>query len=252
MPHQLETPIVTRIEAHDADGGVILYGPRYTNDIPISSEVKVMPNTKLEIILRKNDLATIRKNVEFDLSSQDEDILSIIAGDGWKEMDIGNISNARLLIVYALADNIPFDVRLTFDLARLAVSGFDDAENNGVYKEYGTVNGKKRYVIDGGGYIQWSTTNLRWELYTSANVLSAYTDDVVNVGDGVWSRVSDPSPAYDVKIVEFTQDPVLMQCRDFFMFGPQSDTFMATISKIEISTSSLTQVQIFAGTIGAS
>ena len=227
---------------------------KYENDIVNYSQINGefhMNNTKIDIMISGDNVSEIRKTINFELSSKDEDIFYISSEDGWKELDIKRLFGYRNMMVYSIASNVPFDIRITMDLLRLAASGFDNASENGLYEQTGTVNGRPLYTISSSGsYIQWSSSNSRWEQYNSSSVLLAYTNNVSSPELGTWLH-ANASPYTTVKIVKFSADPITLQCRDVFMFGPYNDAFVSTISKIELQTSSSTQVQIGILSMGA-
>jgi hypothetical protein len=223
---------------------------KYSNDIIFDKGEYKMPNTKLEFVMSGDSISNVRKAVTFDLYSKDEDVLNMTSDDGWIEIDIRRIKNYRSLVMFTQEANIPFDVKITIVAERIIVSGMDTTADNGIYFESGLVNGRKKFVIDNGSYIQWNSTLTRWEKYSPSAVLEAYSDNVLTPDLGVWTKVNlDP---YAIKVIMFNAEPMTIQCRDFFSFFPYGDDFMATVSSIMVRTSSGSSAKLFISSLGTS
>ena len=223
------------------------------NDLLISKEKIIMPNTKIELTISGDAVSNIRKTINFDLLSKDEDIQSIDSSDGWSTVDLSRLKNFRSLIMFSQLENIPFDVRITINEERVIVTGFETPADNGIYYESGLVNGRKKFVIENGSYLQWNSTLTRWEKYTPVSVLEAYSNTSETTPDlvALWIKASDFTYYTSIKMILFNAEPMILKCRDFFSMFPSGDDFMATVSKIEIRTSNGTPVGIFISSLGS-
>lgn len=228
---------------------------KYSNDILGNitfKEALKMPNTKIELILSGNgsSISNTRKTVNFDLLSKDEDVISLSQTDPWTELDISRIKNWRSFIIFSESDNIPFKVRITVEAERIIVNGMDSSDDDGLYFDVGIVNSRTKYQNENSSYIQWNSTLSRWEKYSAAAMLEAYSDNVLTPDLATWTKInSDP---YALKIILFNAEPITFECRDLFSFFPASDSFMATVQKIELSTSNGTSTKFFVSSMGAS
>jgi len=248
-PQQVVPPFSSQYQVY----GIWADVSKANNDLLYDKEKTTMPDTKIQLVMSGESISDIMKTVNFDLLSKEENVLNIQETDGWVQINLSGVKNWRSLIVFSQTDGMPFDIRITTTNEQIIAKGFDTPADNTIYFANGIVNGRTQFMAENGSYLQWNPTANRWEKYTPASILEAFTADAPVTPDLSvrWIRYADSSYYTSLVMILYTQEPMVISCRDFFSFFPVSDTFMATIAKIEIQTSNGTPTGFFVSSLGS-